>query len=119
MGIVSKFLATLDSHDVASFSDSFASSSKLKFLREGGVTDSIRGIFSLLELKQSGSSKNLGLYLCSVVLGHGPESEVILLLFFCRVDIPGSFQGTCFPSLVGFFQGQNFSVCFSVSSTSV
>ena len=91
MGIVSKFLATLASDDVTLFSDLFASSSKLKFLRKGGVTDSIRGIFSLLELKQSGLSKNLGLYSCSVGLGHGQESEVILLSFFCRVDTPGSF----------------------------
>ena len=49
LGSVSKFLATLASHDVAWFS--FVSSSILKFLREGGVTNSIRGIFSLLELK--------------------------------------------------------------------
>ena len=84
LGGVTKFLATLASHDVVLFS--FISSSKLRFLREGGVIDSIGGIFSLSELKQSGSSKNLGLYLCSVGLGHGPESEVILLSFFCGVD---------------------------------
>ena len=71
------------------------------------------------ELIQSGSSKNLGLYSCSVILGHGPESEVILLSFFQGVNTPGSFGGTCFPSLTCFFQGQNFSVCFSVSSTNV
>ena len=83
------------------------------------MTDSIRGMFSLSELKQLGSSKNFCLYSCSVGLGHGPESEVILLSFFCGVNTPGSFQGTCFPSLVGFSQGQNFSVRFSMSSTSV
>ena len=119
LGVVSKFHATLASHNVASFSGSLASSSKLKFLKEGGVTDSIGGMFSLSELKLSGSSKNLGLYSCFVGLGHGPESEVILLSFFCGVNTPGSFWGTCFPSLFGFFQGQNFSVHFSVSSTNV
>ena len=105
------FLAILASHGVASFSLSLASSSRLKFFKEGGVTDSVRGIFSLSELRQSGSSKNLGLYSFSLGLeGHGPESEVILLSFFQRVNTPGSFQGTGFPSLVGFFQGLNFSV---------
>ena len=83
------------------------------------MTNSIGGMFSLSELKQSGSSKDLSLYSCSVGLGHGPESEVILLSFFHGVNTPGSFQGTCFLSLVGFFQGRNFSVHFSVSSTSV
>ena len=73
-------------------------------------------MFSLSELKQPGSSKNLGLYSYSVRLGHGPESEVILLSFFLGVNTPGSFQGTC---LIGFFQGWDFSVCFSVSSTNV
>ena len=81
--------------------------------------DSVAGMFSLSELMQSGSSKNLGLYSCSVRLGHGPESEVILLSFFQGVNNPGSFWGTCFLSLIGFFQGQNFSVHFSVSSTKV
>ena len=118
LGIVSKFLATLASHDVASFSGSLASSSKLTFLKEGGVTNSVGGMFSLSELKQSGSSKEPW-YSCSVGLGHSPESEVILLSFFGGVKTPGRFWGTCFPSLFGFFQGQNFSVCFSVSSTNV
>ena len=54
------FLATLASHDVTSFSLSLASSSKLKFFKEGGVMDSVGGMFSLSELRQSGSSKNLG-----------------------------------------------------------
>ena len=71
------------------------------------------------ELIQSGSSKNLALYSCSVGLGHGPESEVMLLSFFQAVNTPGSFWGTCFPSLTSFFQGQNFSVHFSMSSTKV
>ena len=119
LGIVSTFLATLASHDVASFSGLFTSSSKLKFLKEGGVTDSVGGMFSLSELIQSGSTKNLGLYSCSTGLEHGPESEVILLSFLWGVSTPGSFWGTCFPTLTCFFQGQNFSVCFSVSSTNV
>ena len=45
------FLATLASHDVASFSLSLASSSRLKFVKEVGVTDSIGGMFSLSELR--------------------------------------------------------------------
>ena len=81
--------------------------------------DSVGGMYSLSELMQSGSSKNLGLYSCSVKLGHGPESEVILLSFFQGVNTPGSFWGTCFLSLISFFQGQNFSVHFSMSSTKV
>ena len=119
LGVVIKFLATLASHDVASFSLSSASSSRLKFFKEGGETDSVGGMFSLSELIQSGSAKNLGLYSFSVRLGHGPESEVMLLSFFQGVNTPRSFWGTCFPSLIGFFQGQNFSVCFSMSSTKV
>ena len=62
------FLATLASQDVASFLFPFIPSSKLKFFREGGVTDSVGGMVSLSELKQSGSSKNLGLYSLSVRL---------------------------------------------------
>ena len=86
------FLATLASHNVASFLLSLASSSRLKSFKEGGVTDSVRGMFSLSELRQSGSSMNLGLYSFSVRLeGHGPESEVILLSFFWGVNTPGSF----------------------------
>ena len=119
LGVVINFLATLASHNVASLLSLSTSSSKLKFLKEGGVTDSVGGMFSLSELIQSGSSKNLGLYSCSVGLGHGPVSEVILLSFFHGVNTPGTFRGTCFPPLTGFFQGQNFSVCFSVSSTKV
>ena len=62
LGVVTIFLATLASHNVASLLSSSTSSSKLKFLKEGGVTDSVRGMFSLSELIQSGSSKNLSLY---------------------------------------------------------
>ena len=114
------FLATLASHDVASFLLSLASSSRLKFFKEGRVTDSVGGMFSLSEFRQSSSSKNLGLYSFSVRLeGHGPESEVILLSFIWGVNTPGSFQGTGFPSVVGFFQGLNFSVHISVSPTKV
>ena len=77
-------------------------------------------MFSLSELRYSGSLKNLGLYLVSVWLeGHGQESEVILLSFFLGVNTPGSFLGLDFPSLVGFFHGLNFSVHFSVSSSNV
>ena len=119
LGSVYKFLATLASHNVASCSSSLFSSSELKFLREGGVTDSIGGIFSLSELKQSGSSKYLGLYSCSVRLGQGPESEVTLLSFLLGVKISGSFGGTCFLFLTCFFHGQNFSVHLSMSSTNV
>ena len=107
------FLATLASQDVASFSFPFVPSSKFKFFKEGGVMDSVGGMFSLSELKHSGSSKNQGMYLVSVRLeGHGPESEVMLLLFLLGVNTPGSFLGLDFHSL-------NFSVCFSVSSTKV
>ena len=111
LGSESKFWATLASHYVASCSlFSLSSSSILKFFKEGGVIDSIGGIFSLSELRQSGSSKYLGLYSCSVGLGHGPESDVTLLSTFLRVRTLGSFQGTCFLSLAGFFHGWNFSV---------
>ena len=85
LGSVSKFLATLASHYVALCSGLLISSSKLRFLREGRVINSIGGIFSLSELKQSSLSKNLGLYLCSVGLGHSPESDVTLLSFFLEV----------------------------------
>ena len=114
------FLTTLASQDVASFSFPFVPSSKLKFFKEGGIMDSGGGIFSLSELRHSGSSKNQGLYLVSVRLeGHGPESEVMLLSFFLGANTPGSFLGLEFPFLVGFFHGLNFSVHFSVSSTNV
>ena len=119
LGSESKFWATLASHDVASCSISLFSSSILKFFKEGGVIDFIGGIFSLSELGQSGSSKYLGLYSCSIGLGHSPESEVTLISLFLGVKTPGSFRGNCFPSLDGFFHGHNFSVHFSVSSTSV
>ena len=113
LGDVINFLATLASHDVASFSLSSTSSSRLKFLKEGGVTDSVRGMFSLSELIQSGSSKNLGLYSCSVRLGHGPESEVMLLSYFQGVNTPGSFQGTCFSLFV------HYNYCFVQSFVSL
>ena len=83
------------------------------------MIDSIGGIFSLSESRHSGSSKYFGLYSCSVGLGHGPESEVTLISLYFGVKTPGSFWGNCFPSLDGFFHGQNFSIHFSVSSTSV
>ena len=114
------FFATLASQDVAIISFPVIPSSKLKFFKEGGVIHSSGGMFSLSELKHSGSSKNLGLYSVFVGLeGHGPESEVILLSFFLGVNTPGRFLGLVFPSLVGFFHGLNISVCFSVSSTNV
>ena len=92
-------IATLAFHDVASVSFPVVTSSKLKFFKEGGVIDSIGGIFSLPELKHSGSSKNQGLYSVFVGLeGHGPESEVMLLSFFLGVNTPGSFLGLVFPS---------------------
>ena len=118
LGVVTIFLATLASQDVASLLLLLVPSSKLKFFREGGVMDSVGSTFSLSELRYSGSSKNLGLYSVSVRL-HGPESEVMLLLFFLGVNTPGSILGLEYPSLVGFFHSLNFSVCFSVSSTKV
>ena len=114
------FLSTLASQDVALFSFPFIPSSKLKFFNEGGVMDSVGGIFSLSELRHSSSSKNQGLYLVFVGLeGHGPESEVMLLSFLLGVNTPGSFLGLDFPSLVGVFHSLNFSVCFSVSCTNM
>ena len=114
------FLATLASQDVASLSLLLVHSSKLKFFREGGIADSVGSTFSLSELRYSGSLKNLHLYSVSVGLeGYGPESEVMLLLFFLGVNTPGSLLGLDSPSLVGFFHGLNFSVHFSVSSTKV
>ena len=62
LGVVTIFLPTLASQDVASFSLPFVPSSKLKFFREGGVMDSVGGTFSLSELRHSGSLKNLSLY---------------------------------------------------------
>ena len=95
-------------------------SSRLRFLKERGVIDSMGGMFSLSELKHSGSSKNQGLYSIMVGLeGHGPESDVMLLSFFLGENTLGSFLGLVFSSLVGFFHGLNFSVHFSLSSTSV
>ena len=92
LGVIIMFLTRLASHDVALFLLSLASSSRLKFFKDGGVTDSVRGMFSWSELRQSGSSKNLGLYSFSVRLeGHGSESEVILLSFFWGVNTSGSF----------------------------
>ena len=115
LGSESKFQATFASHDVASCSLlSLFSSSRLKFFSEGGVIDSIGGIFSLSESRQSGSSKYFGLYSCSVGLGHSPESEVTLISLFLGVKTPGSFWGNCFPSLDGFFHGQNF-LCLLLS----
>ena len=112
--------ATLASQDVASVLLPVVPSLRLKFFKEGGVIDSVGGMFSLFELKHSGSSKNLGLCSISVELeGHGPESDVTLTSFFLGDNTPGSFLGLVFPSLVGFFHGLNFSVCFSESSTNV
>ena len=66
-------LATLTSQDVASVSFPVIPFSKLRFFKEGGVIDSIGCMFSLSELKHSGSSKNQGLYSVSIGLkGHGP-----------------------------------------------
>ena len=113
-------LARLASQDVAPFSLPVFPSLRLKFFKEGGVIDSRGGIFSLSELKQSGSSKNQGLYSISVGLeGHGPESDIMLLSFFLGDNTLGSFLGLVIPSLVGFFHGLNFSVHFSMSSTNV
>ena len=112
--------ATLAFQGVASVSLPVIPSSRLKFFKEGGVTDSMGNMFSLSELKHSGSSKNQGLYSISVGLeGHGPECDVTLTSFFLGDKTPGSFLGLVFPSLVGFFHGLNFSVHFSMSSTNV
>ena len=113
-------LATLASKDVASVSFPVVPSSRFRFFKEGGVIDLRGSMFSLSELKHSGSSKNPGLYSISVGLeGHGPESKVTLASFFLGDITPGSFLGLVFPSLVGFFHGLNFSVFYSVSSTNV
>ena len=70
LGNKSKFLATFASHDVALCSSLLLfSSSKLKLFSEGGVIDSLGGIFSLSESMHSGSSKYFGLYSCSIGLG--------------------------------------------------
>ena len=72
--------ATLTVQDVASVSLPVLPSSRLRFLKEGGVIDSMGGTFSLSEQNHSGSSKNQGLYSISVGLeSHGPESDVMLL----------------------------------------
>ena len=109
------FLATLSSQDVASFSFPFVPSSKLKFFKEGGVMDSVSGIFRAQTLWLTEKLR----FMFSLCWGHGPESEVMLLSFFLGVNTSGSFLGLDFPSLVGFFHSLNFSVCFSVSSTNV
>ena len=101
LGIVVMDLATCASHEVASFLLPVVSSSRLKFCKEGGVSDSFGGKFSLSELSHSGSSKYQGLY--SGLGGYGPESDV--MLFFLGVSTPGSLLGLVFPSLVGFYQG--------------
>ena len=119
LGSKSKFQATMASHDVASCSILLFSFSILKFFKEGGVIDSIGGKFSLSEQGQSGSSKYLGLYLCSVRLGHSPESEVMLISFFLGSQNSWKFLGKLFPIFRWFFHRWNFSVRFSVSSTSV
>ena len=62
------------------------------------MIDSIGGIFSLSELGQSGSLKYLGLYSCSVGLGHGPESEVTPNITFLRSQNSWKFLGKLFPS---------------------
>ena len=112
--------ATLASQDVASVLLPVIPSSRLRFFKEGGVTDSMGGMISLSELKHSGSSKNSGLYSISAGLeGHGPESYVTLTSFFLGDKTPGSFLGLFFPSFTGFFHGLNSSVHFSMSSTKV
>ena len=120
LDVVMMVFATLASQDVASVSLPDIPSSRLRFFKEGEVIDSRGGMFSLSKLKHSGSSKNQGLYSISVGWeGHGPESDVMLLSFFLGDNTPGSFLGPVYLSLVGFFHGLNFSVCFSVSSTNV
>ena len=96
LGSGSKFLATLASHDVALCSSLF-SSSKLKFRKEGGVIDSIQGMFSLSDLRQSGSSKYLGLYLCSVRLGHGPRVRCHTIVNLPWSQDSWKFLGNLFP----------------------
>ena len=98
LGSESKFQATFASHDVALCSSlSLFSSSRLKFFSEGGVIDSIGGIFSLSESRHSGSSKYLGLYSCSIGLGHDPESEVTLISLFLWSQNSWKFLGKLFP----------------------
>ena len=81
LDVVMMVFATLASQDVASASLPVIPSSRLRFFKEGGVIDLRGSMFSLLELKHLGSSKNCGLYSISVRLeGHGPESDVMLFL---------------------------------------
>ena len=71
--------------------------------------DSVGSMFSLSELRYSGSSKNLGLYSVSVRLeGHGPESEVILLSFFLWCQYSWKLSGTRFPIFSGFLPWSKF-----------
>ena len=113
-------LVTLASQDVASVLFPVVPSSRLRFFKEGGVINLRGSMFSLSEVRHSGSSKNQGLYSISVMLGgHGPESDVMLLSFFLGDNTLGSFLGLVFLSLVGFFHGLNFSVHSSMSSTNV
>ena len=98
LGSKSKFQATFASHDVASCSLlSLFSSSRLKFFKEGGVINSIGGIFSLSESRQSGSLKYFGLYSCSVGLGHGPESKADTNITFLGSQNSWKFLGELFP----------------------
>ena len=77
-------------------------------------------MFSLSELMQSGSSKNLGLYSCSVRLGHDPESEVMLLSFLLGSQYPWKFLGNLFPIFNWFLpRSEFFSLLFHVLYQSV
>ena len=66
LDVVMMVFATLATQDLVSVSLPVVPSSRLRFLQEGGVIDSMGGMFSLSELKHSGSSKNQGLYSISV-----------------------------------------------------
>ena len=58
LGVIIMVFATLASQDVALVSLPVLPSSRLRFLKEGGVIDSMGCTFSLSELKHSCSSKN-------------------------------------------------------------
>ena len=84
-------------------------------LREGGVFDSIGGIFSLSELRAIRLIKIFWpiLMLCWAGAWSRVRHVYAIINFLQSQDSWEVFGGNCFPSFDGFFHGQNFSVCFS------
>ena len=115
LGSGPRLLATLASHIVASCSISLFSSSKLRFHKEGGVTNSIGGIFSLSELNHSSSLKYLGLYSCSVWAGAWSRVWSYTVIVFLRSQNSWKFLGNLFPIFSLFLPWvELFSPLFSV-----